>query len=351
MTDPKKINDIFQDLLKQKLENNPAKPSKPTKQKLSILQVESLNRRLDNLLPQFKKAIQDRKLSDAKIVASDLQQVLRTLSKMTRLVELKNQLFELALEEQEYDFAIDGFLSNRVLVSNTTRLHLEATALLAIAYLRKTEIEKAKPFIKEVLQNDKVIKTEATRIKFNREIIARFDEECALFSLKTSDKIELNTEELHTQVIKLLNSSTDEQLYIAIGKSLPKLTKDILFEVDSFSKKLLPFKEQKLLPQPEEIIKDEQAGRTVFSAFKRVVYKSLCDPTSEVYKAWYTNAAGSVVDKKYIKAAVGLALAGQGIGAIALALSASVLVIRFGLDIYCERYKPAGVTELRRKAD
>ncbi len=157
MTDPKKINELFQDLLKQKLESNPSKPSKPAKQRLSILQVESLNRRLDNLLPQFKKAIQDRKLSDAKIVASDLQQVLRTLNKMTRLVELKNQLFELALEEQEYDFAIDGFLSNRILVSNTTRLHLEATALLAIAYLRRTEIEKAKPFIKEVLENDKVI--------------------------------------------------------------------------------------------------------------------------------------------------------------------------------------------------
>lgn len=58
MTDLKKINEIFQDLLKQKLENNPAKPSKPTKQKLSKLQIESLNRRLDNLLPQFKKAIQ-----------------------------------------------------------------------------------------------------------------------------------------------------------------------------------------------------------------------------------------------------------------------------------------------------
>jgi tetratricopeptide (TPR) repeat protein len=349
MTDYKKeIIDKLDKLLAQKQQN---KPSKPLKQKATIGQIESFKARLERLEPQFKRAIMDKNLSDAKIIISDLQQVLRSLNKTTKLVELKNQLFELALEVQEYDFAIDGFLSNRTLVKNTTRLHLEATALLAITYLRISQIEKAKPFIREVLQNDKVIKTEATRIKFNREIIARFDEECALFSLKTSDNLELNTEELHTQVIKLLNSSTDEQLYIAIGKSLPKLTKDILFEVDSFSKKLLPFKEQKLLLQPEEIIKDEQAGRTVFSAFKRVVYKSLCDPTSEVYKAWYTNVAGSVVDKKYITAAVGLALTGQGIGVIALAISASVLVLRFGLDIYCERYKPTGVTELRRKAD
>lgn len=172
-----------------------------------------------------------------------------------------------------------------------------------------------------------------------------------MFSLKNSDYSESNLEEIHKQVIDLLNNTTDEQLYITIGKSLPKLTKDVLFEIDSFSKKLLPFKEQKLLPQPEEIIKDEQAGRTVFSAFKRVVYKSLCEPTSEVYKAWYTNGAGSVFDKKYITTAVILALTGHGIGATALAISASVLVLRFGLDIYCEKYKPVSITEIRRKTD
>lgn len=349
MTDFNKINQIFQDSLAQKLQNKSVNHSKPTTQKLTKQQIENLNRRLDNLIPQFKKAIQERKLSEAKIIVLDLQQVLRALNKRTRLVELKNQFFELALEEQEHDFAIDGFLSNRKLVSKTTRLHLEATALLAIAYLRKTEIEKAKPYIKEVLENDKVIKTESTRIKFNKEIIARFDEECALFSLKSSEIKTIDSQQIHLEVIKLVDKSTEEELYVTIGKSLPKLTKDLLFEIDSFSKKLLPYKEQKLLPQPEDIIKDEQAGRTVFSAFKRVVYKSLCDPTSEVYKAWYTNAAGSLVDKKYITTAVVLALAGQGIGGMALAISASVLVLRFGLDIYCERYKPTRVTEIRRK--
>lgn len=348
MTDPKKINEIFQDLLNQKMQS---KPSKPVKQKLSALQVESLNLRLGRLATQFKKAIQNKNITDAKIVISDLQQVLRTLGKTTRLVEFKNQLFELALEEQDYDFAINGFLSNRTLVNDATRLHLESTALLAIAYLRKNEIEKAKPFIREVLQNKKVIKTDATREKFNKEIIARFDEECALASLKSNNKIEVNIDDLHSEVIKAINTLTDEQLYIAIGKTLPKLTKDLLFEVDKFSKNQLTYKEQKMLPSPEELIKDEPAGRTVFTAFKRVVYKSLCDPTSEVYKAWYSNAVGSVVDKKYITAAVALALSGQNIGLTALVISVAALVLRFGLDIYCERYKPAAVTEFRRKTD
>ena len=347
MTDPKKINDIFQGLLNQRAQS---KSSKPVKPKLSILQVESLNLRLDKLTPQFKKAIQNKNIGDAKIVISDLQQVLRTLGKMTRLVEFKNQLFELALEEKDYDFAIDGFLSNRTIVNDTTRLHLEATALLAIAYLRINEIEKAKPFIREVLQNRKVIKTDSTREKFNKEIIARFDEECALASLKSKSKIETDVDELHKEVIKAASSLTEEQLYDLIGKTVPKLTKDLLFEVDKFSKNQLTYKEQKMLPAPEELMKNEPAGRTVFSAFKRVVYKSLCDPNSEVYKAWYSNAVGSVVDKKYITAAVALALSGQGIGILALVISAAALVLRFGLDIYCEQYKPAGITEFRRKS-
>lgn len=345
MTEIRKINDIFSGLRKQ---NEGSKPEKP---KLSNFQIESLNNRLDRLVPQFKKAIQDKNLADAKTVISDLQQVLRTLGKTARLVEFKNKLFELALEDKDYDFAIDGFLSNRVLVNNSTRLHLEATALLAIAYLQKNDIEKAKPFIKEVLQNKKVIKTESTREKFNKEIIARFDEECALASLNSNNKIEFDINDLHQEVVKVLSTLTDEQLYIKIGKTLPKFTKDLLFEVDRFSKNQLTYKEQKILPAPEELIKDEPAGRAVFSSFKRVVYKSLCDPTSEVYKAWYSNAVGSVVDKKYITAAVALALTGRGIGVIGLIISAAALVIRFGLDIYCEHYKPSTVTEFRRKTE
>lgn len=348
MPQPKSINELMEELAKLK---DTKTPSKPIKQDISIIQRDSLNNRLKRLSPQFKKAIAERRLADAKIVIVDLQAVLRTLNKTTKLVEVKNQLFELALDEQDYDFAIEGFLSNRNLVNDTTRLHLEATALLAIAYLRKGEIEKAKPHIKEVLQNKNVIKTQSTREKFNEEIIARFDEECALYSLKEDRQIVFDQEEVHNEVVRVLSTLNEDQLYTVIGKAVPKLTKDLLFEIDKFSKNQLTYKEQKLLPSPEEMIKDEQAGKTVFSAVKRVVYKSLCDPASEVYKIWYTNAVGSVVDRKFITSAVLIALGGYGIGLTALAISATALVIRFGLDIYCEKYKPSTITELRRKAE
>jgi hypothetical protein len=324
---------------------------KKSQEKLSIQQIETLKNRLHTLVPQFKKAIKNKNLADAKIITSDLQTILRKLGNTARLVEFKNQLFELALEQGDYDFAIDGFLSNRKLMRNSTRLYLESTALLAITYLRKNKIEEAKPFISDVLQNKRIIRSEATREKFNKEIISRFDEECALASLKTNEKEYINIDELHQAVVKVLNTSTDEQLYVTIGRSLPKFTKDLLYEVDKFSKNQLSYKEQKMLPPPEKVIEDEHAGRTVFSSFKRVLYKSLCDPTSEVYKAWYSNAIGTVVDKKYLTSAIVLALSGQGIGVLALTISAAALVIRFGLDIYCEQNKPKSVTEFRRKSD
>ncbi|HLP37734.1 hypothetical protein [Lacibacter sp.] len=346
MTQPKKINEIMNEMM-QKANGNP--PPRSKEPRISILQKEALSQRMERLMPQYRKAIAAQNFEDAKAVLRDLQVVLRDLSKHTKLAELKNQFFELALEEGFYDFAIDGFLSNRKLVKTNTRLYLEATALLAISYLRKNHIAKAKPHIREVLQSQNVIKTESTRNKFNKEIIERFDEECVLASLRSDTKQQYNLDSFHSQALQSSNTLTEGEIYAAIGKVLPKLTKDLLYEIDEFSKKQLSYKEQKLLPPPEDVIKDEEAGRTMFKSFKRVVYKSLCDPTSEVYKGWYTNAVGLTTDKKYISGAIAAALAGYGIGFSMLGVSAAALILRFGLDIYCERYKPATVTEFRRK--
>jgi hypothetical protein len=169
--------------------------------------------------------------------------------------------------------------------------------------------------------------------------------------LKTDFKIEIDNNEIYDDAIKAQNLLSEDQLYVEIGKSLPKITKELLFEVDTFSKKQLPYSELKVLPSPQDVIKNDAAGKTVFSAIKLVVYKSLCDPNSEVYKIWYTNAVGVVIDKKFITSAVTLTLTGFGIGVRALIISAAALILRFGLDIYCEKFKPAGVTELRRKSE
>lgn len=306
--------------------------------------------RLSILDPQLNVALAKKDLASAKLIMRDIQEVLGITNNMTKLAQYKNWLFELALEVGDYEFAERGFISNRKLVNKNTRIYLEATSLLAICYLRIEKYEDAKPLIQEVLKNGKVIKSERTRSLFKKNIIERFDEEVALYSLKDpSFRGQYDINELEKEAILLIQTKTEDEIFENIGQQTPEYTKHLIFEIDSFSKKQLSFTERKLLPSPEETIKDKQAGKTIFSSFKRVIYNSLCDPKSEVYKAWYTNGISAVLDKKYLITAVAGAMNQMSICIKGLIVSVIALVIRFGLDIYCEHYKPKGVMEIRKE--
>ncbi len=313
--------------------------------KLTEIQKERLGR----LEPQLKLAVAEKDFDTAKLIVSDIQDFLRPTGHLNRLVQVKNWLFELAIEIGEYDYAERGFIGNRQLVNKNTRLYLEATTLLAICYLRKNDYEKAKPFIQEVLKNEKIIKSERTRRDFHHAIINRFDEEVALFSLKIEKNEPLDLDEIQREAGMIMSSNSEDDIYLILGKALPKQTKDILFQIDDFSKNQLSSAERKMLPSPKDMIKDEVAGKTVFQSLKRVIYNSLCDPKSEVYQAWFKNGLGVVLDKKYITSAIVASLTGLGIGFKALAISGVALVLRFGLDVYCEHYKPTGIMEVRTK--
>lgn len=305
--------------------------------------------RLQALEPKLMEAIAERNFGVAKSLVVDLQNLLRPTGHITRLIQSKNRLYELALELNNIDFAIRGLIGNRQLVSNNTRLYLEASALLAICYLRKELIEKAKPLISEVLNNDTVIKSERTRKKFRREIINRFNEETALYSLKNKDKKHFTEEELEEEIVKLVTQKTESEIYLVIGKSVPQYTKHLLFQVHQFSTKQLPSAERLALPSPEQQVKDEQVGKTVFQSVKRVIYSSLCDPKSEIYKVWYNNGMAIVLSKNYIRTAVVMYLANLGIGFKLITASVIALIMKFGLEVYCEKYKPADLMELRGK--
>ncbi|WP_036158719.1 hypothetical protein [Maribacter forsetii] len=305
--------------------------------------------RLRILEPKLKIAIADRDFETAKRLVVDLQTVLRKTGHLTRLLQSKNRLYELALELDELEFAIRGLEGNRKLVSDRTRLYLEATALLAICYLRKEEIEKAKPLIKEVLHNDSVIKSERTRSKFRKEIIDRFNEETALYSLKNKEEEQFTEEELEKEIVKLVTRKTESEIYLSLGRSVPQHTKYLLFQVHEFSTKQLPSAERLALPSPEEKIKDKEVGKTVFQSVKRVLYNSLCDPKSEIYQVWFKNGMGMVLSKNYIRSAVIACLASLGIGIKMISATIIALIMKFGLEVYCEKYKPADLMELRGK--
>jgi hypothetical protein len=53
------------------------------------------------------------------------------------------------------------------------------------------------------------------------------------------------------------------------------------------------------------------------------------------------------LDRKYYAIAVSAMLVDLGIGIKALAVSATALVIKFGLEVYCDRFKPDFVMDGR----
>ncbi len=307
-------------------------------------------KRLKILEPKLKLAIEVKDYRLAKSLVQDLQSLLRPSGHTTRLAQYKIRLYELALENNNLNTAIEGLSSVRKIVSQKTRLYLEATALLAICYLRLKDLENAKPLIREVLTNNSAIKTERTRKEFRVEIINRFDQEIALFSIRKKEEEILSEEELEKNISELLMSNKNEkELLIYIGKNAPRQTKDLLYQVHQFSINLLPSAERIALYSPEEKIKDRELGKTVFQSVKRVIYNSICNPESEVYKAWYTNGAAMVLSKGYLRATVLAGLSKIGIGITMFSAYVIALVIKVGLEVFCDYNKPLDLMNLRGK--
>jgi hypothetical protein len=80
-----------------------------------------------------------------------------------------------------------------------------------------------------------------------------------------------------------------------------------------------------------------------------VIWKSLCDPKSEIYKAWYENGMAHVLSKKYYAIVVSAALIDLGFAAQAVAVPVTALLMKLGIEVYCDRYKPAEILDGRAK--
>jgi hypothetical protein len=304
---------------------------------------EQQKNRLSTLEPALRRAAQNGDYEAAKMIALDVQQVLRISGHETRLMQAKNWLFEAAMEAGSLDIAIPGFIGIREKTAHTTRVHLEATALLAICYLRQQKPEKAEPLMHEVLTSDTNIKSESRRKQFVRRVVARFHEEAALSSLRNSGNDGLDPAEIQDHAGKLVQLLTEDEIYAELARALPPGTAALLIKVDQLAKKGLTEKDIKYLPTTKQLIEDQRLGSTVFSSIKRVLYRSLCDKDSEIYQAWFNRGFAVVLDKKYFAAAVAATLVNMGAGVKALAVSVTALLIKFGIEVYCARFKPEGV--------
>lgn len=310
---------------------------------------EKQKERLRILEPKLNKAIESKQFEEAKKIVLDLQYLLRPSGHFVRLIQSKNKLYELAIEQSKYDLALQGLLANQKVLNNNTRIYLETISLIAICYLRMRDIINAKKYIKEVLENDTVIKTQRTRSIFHSEIINRFNEEVALATLINSGTDDIKEEEIEKEVIRIIQTLSDDEIFASMGEKTPNSTKDLIYLIHDYSLKQLPYREKLLLPSPEQKIKDKEVGITIFESVKRVIYNSLCSQESEIYKIWYTNGMSVVLGKKYIISTVISILMNMGVGIKMLIASIIALITKFGIEVYCEKYKPIYVSEIRNK--
>ncbi len=310
--------------------------------------------RVHDLESRFSVELKKGNLESAKLILNDLKVILSAYFHEARILENYLKLYEAALEAWQIPVAIKGFQFVRNNANENTRLHLEATTLLAICYLREKNINLAEPLMAEVLQNDKVIKSESKRFEFRATIVGRFDQEGALAALaESSPSISVNSEnDIHKAAVEIIKQGkSEDDIREMLGASVPEAVKDYLFRIDSISKNLLSYEQRKRLPGPKEVIKNKNLGSIVLGGFKRKLYKYICDEKSDVYQAWLKDGINSILDNSFIASIVVTALADLRIGASALAARITAFIMNQGITNFCNNNKPSSLMVLRKKSN
>lgn len=296
-------------------------------------------KRLAILEPKLKLCVKSGDLNSAKLITTEIQLLLRPSGHETRLLQAKNWLFETALEANSVTYAIAGFEGIIKKSANETRLNLEATSLLAICYLREKNLNKARPLIINAVRNIGNIKSEQRRKQFHTRLIDRLEEECILIGLRDDGATPLDVTKVDQEAIYLIQNKSEEQILTEMGKAVPQNSIDLLKEVRDTYQLSLPKPDIKFLPPPLAEGTKIEIGRRANSALKRVAWRALCNPESEVHKAW-SQGLSVVYDKKYIAGAIVSSFTSFSISATMIAASAVALAIKFGVEVFCETFAP-----------
>jgi hypothetical protein len=302
--------------------------------------------KLHALEPRLKAAAVRGDYKSAQEFTAAIQEILRPTGHETRLMQVKAWLFEAAMEARRLDIAEPGFIGIRKKVSKGSRLYIEATTLLAICYLRQKNLANAGPLIAEVLRS-RNIRSESGRRQFLRQAVLRFEEEGLLAALVEKNQDDLDPEEIQDLAAELVRTKNEDEIFSEIGKALPPESVAFLMKVDAMAKRGLTKKEVLYLPGEAQILEKAELGRTTFRSVKRVLWNSLCNPESDIYKAWFSAGLNFVLDRKYLTTAITTTLLHVGIGIHALAVSFAALIMKFGIEVYCDRFKPDFIMEAR----
>jgi len=295
--------------------------------------------KLAKLEPQLKSCVKTADLEKAKKIAANIQLLLRPTGHETRILQAKNWLYETAMEANSLTFAKMGFEGTIQKSSKRTRLYLEATSLLAICYLRENNIHRAQELIINAVENINNISSPDRRKQFHHRLIERLEEESILVGLVDKNSSPLNIDEVDKETVKLVMSKSEDQIIFEMGRSIPQKSIDLLSELRATYQLKLPAPDRKLLPAPVAEDNKEELGKRACSALKRVAWRALCSPQSEIYQAW-TQGLSVVYDKKYIASAIVASFNSVSITTTMIAASAAALAIKFGAETFCEIFAP-----------
>jgi hypothetical protein len=314
--------------------------------KLTDTQLTALKR----LEPDLRKAVSMAEPEMAIEVAGKIQELFSNERSHHRLLRAKLWAFEACVDANRLSYAERGLIGIRQLAEKSTRLHLEASALLAVCCLRQKKITESKKLIKEVLSNINNITSDRTRHQFQKRFIERVEEECILTELMGTDNTHLDVKEIESKAVLLLQKSSDDEILKLIGNSVPVASVQLLSDVRTYSIQQLPEPDRKLLPPPEKAEEPKNIGRTTFALLRRIAWKTFCKPSSPIYKLW-SNRIPKVFNEGYFSAAVVTTFGDFKIGIPLLASGLAALAMKYSAEEFCELAKPKGLMISRGKQD
>lgn len=291
---------------------------------------------------ELKRAVAAAEPDAAIEAAAKIQALLSFDRTHHRLLRAKLWAFEACVDANRLPYAERGLIGVRRLAGSTTRLSLEAGALLAVVLLRQKKTQEAKKIVKDVIKNINNITSDRTRHQFQKRLIARIEEECILAELIGTEKGPMDVKEIQEKAVLLLQRNSDDEILRLIGNSVPVASLNLLSDVRSYSILQLPAPDRKLLPPPEKAQEPKSIGKATFTVLRRIAWKTFCKADSPIYKMW-SKKIPEVFNQGYFSAAVLSTFGDFRIGLPLLASGIAALVMKYSAEEFCTLAKPKGL--------
>lgn len=298
----------------------------------------------------LRRAVAQGEPDEAIEAAAKIQALLPEYRSHHRLLRAKLWAYEACLDANRLAYAESGFIGIRRLAQPTTRIHLEASGLLAVVLLRQKKTTDAKRLIRAVLSSINNIATPRTRHQFQKRFIERVEEECILAELIGTSDGPMDATEIESKAILLLQRNSDEEILRLIGNSVPAPALLLLTDIRTYSIAQLPAPDRLLLPSPQKAEEPKNIGRTTFAVLRRIAWKTFCKPNSPIFKMW-SQRVPKVFNDGYFAAAVIAVLSDFRIGVPILASGLAALAMKYTAEEFCEIAKPKGLMIGRDEKD